>query len=118
MLLDAQAGRHREHADVVGHADDFGAMKSDRHWFGRCTPSTTGLTPCWRRPYQVKATSLRDVVGVDLDVVVVHVFAGSRAMAPLAVSQRPSMIFFSIAWPSSNTLLAASPTTSSVRMAG
>jgi hypothetical protein len=39
--------------------EDFGAMKSARHWFGRCTPSMTGLTPCWRRPYQVKATFLR-----------------------------------------------------------
>ena len=44
--------------------------------------------------------------------------SASSATAPLAVSQRPSMIFFSSAWPSSNTLLAASPTTSSFRMAG
>ncbi|MNT28396.1 hypothetical protein D3C72_1640820 [compost metagenome] len=45
-------------------------------------------------------------------------FAGSRDTTPLAVSQRPSMSFFSKAWPSAYTLVAASPTTSSVRMAG
>src|SRR5919112_908405 len=44
--------------------------------------------------------------------------AGSSAITPLAVSQRPSIAFFNSAWPSSNTLLAASPTSSSVRMAG
>src|SRR6185312_5924081 len=45
-------------------------------------------------------------------------FAGSSAMAPFAVSQRPSMMRFSIACPSASTLRAASPTTGSSRIAG
>src|SRR6218665_3538820 len=44
--------------------------------------------------------------------------AGSRATTPLAVSQRPAMIFLSMAWPSANTRLAAAPTTASVREGG
>src|SRR6218665_430124 len=44
--------------------------------------------------------------------------AGSRATTPLAVSQRPAMIFLSMAWPSANTRLAAPPPTAAVRKAG
>ncbi|MNV90128.1 hypothetical protein D3C71_1844790 [compost metagenome] len=46
------------------------------------------------------------------------VLAGYSAITPDAVSQRPSMIFFSMAWPSANTRVASSPTISSCRMAG
>ena len=39
-------------------------------------------------------------------------------MTPFAVSQRPSMIARSIAWPSACTVRAASPTIASSRIAG
>ena len=46
------------------------------------------------------------------------VLAGSSAITPFAVSQRPSMSRASIALPSENTRRADSPTISSFRIAG
>src|SRR6218665_2607126 len=44
--------------------------------------------------------------------------AGSRATTPLAVSQRPAMIFLSMAWPAANTRPAPAPTTPSAMLGG
>jgi hypothetical protein len=58
------------------------------------------------------------LVGVDLDVVVVHRVGRHSAITPLACSQRPSMARCSMRLPSLNTRCASWPTTSSRRMSG
>ena len=92
LLLDAEARRHREHADVVRHAR---ILRRDEIRKG-----TVGAHHAVDDlPHALLAHAVpgqRDLrsgfVGVELDVVVVHRVRGQKLITPFAVSQRPWII--------------------------
>ena len=76
-------------------------MKSARHRLGRMWPSASScFSVCWRRPYQVSTTSLRDSSAYSSMSSSRTLLAGQKPITALALSQRCSMMFLSMAWAS------------------